>query len=174
MGERNVSDSMHRSSQTSTNKCVGVVGGDAACMRAFIHQWAGHPASWMCPKGVPIIRLPDSGYNRDIVFLLSAGVHLTPWPGGPLIWLYPERGPSEPELAQMRLALGNFTDIGQPLVILLCLPQDVDRLAAEHDLDIIYKTLLWAVEPTVEIELEAVWMSDSQPGSLRQWLDCLR
>jgi hypothetical protein len=74
----------------------------------------------------------------------------------------------------MRLALGNFTDIGQPLVILLCLPQDVDRLAAEHDLDIIYKTLLWAVEPTVEIELEAVWMSDSQPGSLRQWLDCLR
>lgn len=156
------------------NKCVGVVGGDASCIHAFIRQWTGHPASRMCPKDVPSIRLTDMGKSRDIVFLLTSGAQLIPWPGGPLIWLYPERGPSEPELAQMRLALTNHPDVSQPLVILLCLPQDVDRSAAEHDLDIVHQTLLWAVEPAVEITLEAVWMSDSQSDNLCQWLDCLR
>lgn len=87
-------------------RAVGVVGGDTVCLRAVIHHWTGRPPSSVLVGDISVLRLADADNRRDLVFLFEPGAHLGPWPGGPLIWMYPERGPSEPELAQMRVALG--------------------------------------------------------------------
>jgi len=150
--------------------CVGVVGGDAACMRTLAYHWTGQPAMKALESCEQVVRLTDSENRRDLVFLLDADTQITPWPGGPLIWLYPERGPSEPELAQLRLALRANEAANPQLRILLCLPDDVDPTEAASVLDIVSDTLLWAVDPNVAIELEAVWLLDGQPNSLAQWL----
>ena len=151
---------------------VGVVGGDMACIRSVVRQWTGKIASRMIPPRVQVLRLADMETRRDLVFLLSPAA-IDPWPGGPLIWLLPERGPSEPELAQLRLTL-NINRTDYPAVsILLCLPAEVDTTAASSDLDIITETLHWAVDSPVEINIEAVWLSGNGPCSIAHWLSRL-
>ena len=60
------------------------------------------------------------------------------------------------------------------LRVLLCIPHDVEPSAASADLDVISETLSWAVDPNVEMEIEAVLLSGSQPPTLEQWLASLR
>lgn len=149
---------------------VGVVGGDTACLRAVIHHWTGRTPSSVLEGDTSVIRLSDANNHRDLVFVFEPAAPLDPWPGGPLIWMYPERGPSEPELAQMRLALGANAIAAPALRILLCLPYDLDADTASTDLDIISETLRWAVDPDVEMDIEALWQSGTHEGTLAAWL----
>jgi len=159
-------------SGNAERRCVGVAGGDMACLRTAVRRWTGHPASHVIQRGAQVVRLADVDNRRDLVFLLDSTKPISPWPGGPLIWLYPERGPSEPELAQMRVALINH-NCHPKLHILICLPHDTNLLSANRDLDIIAETLMSAVDPEVEMEIEAVWLSDKESMTLGHWLDRL-
>lgn len=151
-------------------RVVGVVGGDIACLRAVIYHWTGRAPSSVLVGDISVVRLPDADNRRDLVFLFEPLASLDSWPGGPLIWMYPERGPSEPELAQMRLALGAKATAAPALRILLCLPYDLDTDTASADLDIISETLRWAVDPDVEMDIEAVWLSGDHEATLPVWL----
>lgn len=154
-------------------RASGVVGGDVACIRAVVHHWTGRAPSRVL-KGRPgVLRLSDARNRRDLVLLLEPTTRLEHWPGGPLIWVLPERGPSDPELAQLRLTLSSGATQGTNLVVLVCLPHDLDADAAASDLEIISETLRWGVAPEVEMELEAVWLSGTQEGSLSAWLAAL-
>lgn len=159
-----------RDAERAVRPAVGVVGGDRACIHAVVHHWTGRPASKVLTGAARAARVSGGENRRDIVILQEPSASLNPWPGGPLIWLYPERGPSELELAQMRLALSANATSSPRLRILLCLPQDVDPDSAEGDLDIISDTLRWAVDPGVEMEVEAVWLSGDQGPTLFSWL----
>ena len=154
-------------------QAVGVVGGDTACIRAAIHHWTGRAPSSVLANEAKIVRLPDAGHRRDLVFLFEFAGHLEPWPGGPLIWMFPERGPSEPELSQMRLALTANKLAASALRVLLCLPADLNSAAACDDLDIISETLRWAINPDIEMDVEAVWLSGNHEKTLRVWLAAL-
>lgn len=151
-------------------RLVGVVGGDTACLRAVIHHWTGRAPSSVLVGDISVVRLSDAEKRRDLIFLFEAAAPLDPWPGGPLIWMYPERGPSEPELAQMRLALSANATAAPALRVLLCLPYDLDADAASADLDTISETLRWAVDHDVEMDIEAVWLSGTHEATLPAWL----
>lgn len=105
--------------------------------------------------------------------VLSGTTTLWPWPGGPLIWLLPERGPSEPELALLRQVLRANEKARPRLCILVCFPHDVDVAAANVDLDTISDTLRWGVDGDVEMEIEAVWLSGNEAASVDRWLASL-
>lgn len=75
-------------------RAVGVIGGDTACLRSVVHYWTGRAPSNVLPKDISVVRLPDADNRRDLIFIFEPAVSLDPWPGGPLIWMYPERGPS--------------------------------------------------------------------------------
>lgn len=152
---------------------VGVIGGDTACIRAVIHRWTGRAPSSLLTNDARVVLLPDVNGQRDLIFLFEPAAHLDLWPGGPLIWMCPERGPSEPELAQLRLVLTSNESATPVLRVLLCVPEDVDAVAASDDLDIISETLRWAVAPDVEVEVEAVWLSGSHEATLSAWLAML-
>ena len=154
-------------------RTVGVVGGDAACLRAVVHHWTGRAPSKMLLRDTEVVRLSDVDDLRDLVFLFEPTALLDPWPGGPLIWMYPERGPSEPELAQLRLALSVNAAAAPALRVVLCLPFDLDSDKASDDLDIISETLRWAVDPEVQMSIEAVWLSGTQTPTLPNWLSGL-
>lgn len=148
---------------------VGVVGGDDACVRSLVQRWTGRPARVGTPT--EIVGLLDRENRRKIVLLtgLAGSTPLEPWPGGPLIWLVPERGPSEPELALLRQVLRANEKASPRVRILVCLPHDVDIDAANADLDTISDTLRWGVDGDVEMEIEAVWLSGNVT-SIDRWL----
>jgi hypothetical protein len=147
-----------------------VVGGDDACVRALVQRWTGRPAR--IGTLTESIALADREHRREIVLLtgLAGSTRLEPWPGGPLIWLLPERGPSEPELALLRQVLRANEKASPMLRILVCLPHDVDVDAASADLDTISDTLRWGVDGDVEMEIDAVWLSGTEDASIDRWL----
>jgi len=153
---------------------AGVFGGDSACLRAVVHHWTGRAPSAVLTGEEQVVRLADTDNRRDLVVLCDPSIRLDPWPGGPLVWMYPERGPSDPELAQMRVALNANESAAPSLQVLLCLPHDVELAAASSDLDIISETLRWAVDPGVEMEIEAVWLSGTHDATLAAWLATLK
>ena len=152
---------------------VAIVGGDEACIRALVRHWTGRPAARVL-RASQATRLRDAANRRTILTINQSTTLLQPWPGGPLVWLFPERGPSEPDLAQLRRVLAANAANCPALRVLLCLPFDVAPGAAAKDLDIVAETLRWAVDPTVEMEIEAVWLSDAPDSTLGSWLDNLR
>jgi len=149
---------------------VGVVGGDTACLRTVVHHWTGRAPSSVLVGDIEVIRLSDANKHRDLIFVFEPAAHLDPWPGGPLIWMYPERGPSEPELAQLRMVLSANAAAAPALRVVLCLPYYLDVDAASADLDIISERLRYAVDPDVEIDIEAVWLSGPHEVTLSNWL----
>jgi hypothetical protein len=151
---------------------VAVVGGDEACIRALVRHWTGRPAARVL-RASQAIRLLDAT-NRRSILVINKSATPKPWPGGPLVWLFPERGPSEPDLAQLRWVLAANAANCPVLRVLLCLPFDVSPGAAAKDLDIVAETLRWAVDPGVEMEIEAVWLFDAPESTLGSWLDKLR
>jgi len=138
-------------------RCIAVVGGDRACMRATAYVWTGRAAGELFKNAGSVVRLPNPASDQELVFVLDSEEQLCPWPGGPLVWLYPERGPSEPELAQMRRAWANSRDGNRKFQILICLPAEVAHETAAHDLDILDRTLRWATDPGIEFELRGLW-----------------
>lgn len=122
-----------------------------------------------------IIGLPDLENRREIVVLtgVTSTACLEPWPGGPLIWLLPERGPSDPELALLRQVLRANEKARPRLRILVCLPHDVDIDTANADLDMISDTLRWGIDGDIEMEIEAVWLSGNEEASIDRWLASL-
>ena len=160
--------------QLKHRNCVGVVGGDPSCMRALAHHWTGRSAINVFLSHEHLVELADFKHKQELIFLLDVKTQITPWPNGPLIWLYPERGPSESELAQLRLALRTNKTSSPQLLILVCLPDDVDTVEAGSVLDNISETIRWTIDPNVVIELESVWLSNNLPNSLSHWLMKLR
>jgi len=154
--------------------CVGVVGGDLACIRTMVNHWTGKSAIRILRTKRSVIRVCDAARRRDLIILLDYDTRIIPWPGGPLIWLFPERGPSEPELAQMRTALNLHSASTSDLRVLLCLPHDVQPEAALEDLDIISETLRWSVDEDMEVTLEAVWLDGDGSSTMDAWLAALR
>lgn len=152
---------------------VAVVGGDEACVRALVRRWTGQPAAKVL-RDRDAVRLHDVGHRRAILVMHQSTVPLQPWPGGPLVWLFPERGPSELELAVLRQVLATNATNCPALRVLLCLPFDVAPEVAVKDLEVITETLRWALEPQVEMEIEVAWLSDVPDPSLAAWLDNLR
>jgi hypothetical protein len=148
---------------------VGVVGGDATCVRALVQRWTGRPMR-MGGKRTEVVSLPDQENRREVVVLTESPSTLEPWPGGPLIWLLPERGPSQPELALLRQVLYANERAHPRLCVLVCIPHDVAVAAANADLDTIADTLRWGVNGDVEIEIEAVWVSGNEEASIDRWL----
>jgi hypothetical protein len=149
---------------------VGVVGGDTTCLQALVQRWTGRPGR--IEKLTETVCVPDRENRREIALLngVTGSTSLEPWPGGPLIWLVPERGPSEPELALLRQVLRANEKTRPTVRLLVCLPHDVDAIAANDDLDAISETLRWGLDGEVELEIEAVWLSGNEEAGIDRWL----
>lgn len=135
---------------------VGVISGDGACLQSAVRHWTGRPATSVLQGDISVVRLSNKNEDRDIVFLFDPMRHLNPWPVGPFIWLFPERGPSELELAQMRHALDIHAAAHPKLHVVLCCPDHVSSEEAAVDVESIVETLCWALNPQLEIHIEAV------------------
>jgi len=166
---------MHRSPAPSGDRAgrppAAVLGGDLACLRAAARLWAGAP---LRPDGKGQVLLADRERKRDLLLLLEAGAPANSWPGGRLVWLWPERGPSGPDLTQLRLGLRTQAELCESLLVLVCLPEEVAPVSVAGDLDTILETLRWAVDPGLAVELQALWLSGLQSPTLGSWLANLR
>lgn len=154
-------------------RVVGIFCGDATCLRTVVHIWTKRTPSSVLNDEAPVVTLTDATQRKLLVVIRDHTAEISPWPTAPLIWVFPERGPSEPDLALIRQVLRTHNVAKLEVKILLCLPTDVDEAAAATDIDVIAETLRWGVDSDVPLELEAVWLSGSRSPTLEQWLSQL-
>ncbi len=104
-------------SRSGGERHVAVLGGDPLCVGTVISAWVGSRGA-----GTPrrTTRLP--GVRRDVLTILGRddAAAPSPWPGGPLVWLVPERGPSMQELAALRAVCGAHRDAAIEPVVVVC------------------------------------------------------
>lgn len=95
---------------------AAVLGGDPLCVGTAIRAWVGSRGA-----GVPLqtTRLKD-GRRGVLTILGRETTGLSPWPGGPLVWLVPERGPSMQELAALRSMCVAHLDVTNEPVVVVC------------------------------------------------------
>lgn len=153
---------------------VGVVGGDPASVRSLVRKWCGRRVPAWTTLSASSFAVRHKHRHQDLWVLGSTlAPELVPWPGGPLIWLFPERGPSAPELAELRRTM-SLSGFPRPAVrILVCVPHDVSVEMARADLRTIANTLSWSMDPDIVMELEDVWLEDNTQDSLEGWLETL-
>lgn len=115
-------------------KTVAVVAGDELCVQTAARAWV--PSSLSRPVRGGVLHLVGSDGNA-IAFVSSGVRDGVAWSGGPLIWLVPERGPSQPELAQLRAIASRAPASHEPW-ILVCVepeagaPNQAELLAIER------------------------------------------
>jgi hypothetical protein len=159
---------MRGSDRTSGRKPL-VVGGDQTCVRSLRHA----------------LGLPHPGLQRGRRFRSDGPVHAdtpprivvlgvgqappAPWPGGCLVWLLPERGPSEPDIAEFLGAL-NALPQDVEVRIVLCVPASVDSSQAADDVQTVGRGLDWVVPDGRAVVIEAVWLWGGGEVSLSRWL----
>jgi len=147
---------------------VAVFGGDITCLRAVVRRWTGRVAEPGTTPADSEIATGGSTGERRIAILRRPGSALSPWPGGPLVWLFPERGPSETELAQLRQALvADRTTAPPRLEVVICLPDDLTLEQAVQDLATIGETLGVGLPADRDCSLRAVWLDDTREPCLR-------
>lgn len=153
---------------------VGVVGGDPACVRSLVRKWCGRPVPTWTTHARSSFAVRHEHRHQELWVLGSTPTPgLVPWPGGPLVWLFPERGPSAPELAELRRTI-SLSGLPRPSVrILVCMPHDVSIETASADLGTIANTLAWSMDPDTVVELEHVWLEDNSQHSLDRWVETL-
>ena len=152
--------------QSSNNTCLGVVGGDLSCIRSMIINWVGRPQKLYKEKTIFHLYKHD----KYLLFVTSYNERLKIWPGSSLIWLFPERGPSQPELSQLNIFISNNKLRTQKLNILLCMPNDITSRESQFVLETTSETLYWNIDRDFDIHLEAVWLTKNHPNSLTNWL----
>ncbi len=150
------------------SRTIAVFGGDGTCLRAVLRRWTGRAVAEGASAGETGIATGGASGGQRIAVLHRPGGVLTPWPGGPLVWLFPERGPSETELAQLRQTLVANRAEGFPrLVIVICLPDDLTPEQAAGDLATIGDTLGVGLPEELDCSLQAVWFDDTREPCLR-------
>jgi len=156
------------------NNCLAVFGGDRACLRSVVLYWSGKSGARLSERITNPFQLRADDAESEITIIPEYPTLMSVWPGGPMVWLLPERGPSEPELAQMRQFLSSHHGMIPSFVVLFCIPSGTPKEELERDLDIVSETLYSGIEFDADIYLEAVWLQQDDVGSLGSWLTKLR
>jgi len=147
-------------------KPLAVVGGDHACMRQLARLWGGKRAAGVLRSPRDLFWISDRARREYLAFVMTATASLDPWPGGAIVWLFPDRGPSEPELSIMRQFLTRHLEGAVVLRVFLCMDDDVDEADAAIVLDVVSRTLEWAVDCEAGFTAEAIWFSRLDPQGL--------
>ncbi len=155
-------------------ECIAVFGGDRTWIKAVIRHWTGTPVGSLHKFERGFVRVDHSREPVCLSVVLDSDSSITAWPGGPLVWLLPERGPSQPELVQLRNVLSIHQTQMNELIILLCAPSDLAEENVANDLDVIVETLRWSLNPDQEFRIEAVWDKTEGENNLADWLSALR
>jgi len=155
----------HRSTQA-----VAVFGGDETCLRAVLRRWTGQPVKNLAGFEGPLF-IPGGAGGKYAVVLSGSEEPLATWPGGPLVWLFPERGPSQAELGQLRTVIDAHLKDDHDLVIAICLPGDLTEEQAVQDLEIIERTINLGLPAERTYTLLALWLDDDQQPNLRSFLN---
>lgn len=148
---------------------LAVLAGDATCLRSAARAWSG-------PSGRASLRSSPAllgSRNGTLAFLGRPLGPETPWPGGPLLWLLPERGPSVADLAILRTLLATHGEQVSAIVVVICFPADVSEREAAQDLEAIDDTLRFGIPPERPYTVSAVWLEQG-PVPLGEWLERLR
>lgn len=153
---------------------IAVFSGDKACIRSVVRYWSGQHGIKLLERMNKPFQLRSDHAAAEITIITDYQVVMPAWTGGPLVWLLPERGPSEPELAQMRHFLSIHHGVIPSFVVLLCIPAGTPKDEVERDLDIVSETLSSSIETDVDVRLEAVWLEQNVADSLGLWLKTLR
>jgi hypothetical protein len=132
-------------------KTIAVVAGDELCVRTAIGAWAT-PTKLVSPEPSNPHAQRDDGVTA--AFFLGVPSDVVPWPGGPLVWLLPERGPSVPELAQLRVAATLAPTLPEPWV-LVCVEPECE-FPSEPELLAIERALQRALAPGQSFRLGVV------------------
>lgn len=162
----NNSPNYSRKSNLNKLTCLGVVGGDVTCIHRMIYQWTGHP---MKSPYNEIIELKSINNIHTLIFIFNPSKTFSN-PKRELIWLFPERGPSQTEL----LLLNNFININkfqnQKIHILLFMTDDIKEKESLSILESSTKMLYYNINPNYEINLETVWLLNNHQNNLKDWL----
>lgn len=154
--------------------CLAVFGGDRVCVEAVARRWAGPAATRALARGDGFVTLAHRDAGARVGVLLDPSAAPTLWPGGPVVWLVPERGPSQPELAQLRRVLTAHRGPPLALMILLCVPGSLSHAEAAEDLQSVAQTLRWGLDANQRVELQVVWLAGDGEPNLGSWLQELR
>jgi hypothetical protein len=161
-------------SKVGENLYVGIVAGDLTCLRTVVKHWTGKPLDSLLLPMNDVIYLSDKDNERELLFIFSSQFKLEVWPGGPLIWLFPERGPSELELIQFKLFLENNVPEEESLRIVLCLPHEVTINEVQELLKNVSETLCWAINQEYGISIEAVYLTTNMDYNIIKFLSELK
>jgi hypothetical protein len=110
--------------------------------------------------------------NRTLAFLERPLGPEIPWPGGRLLWLLPERGPSVADLAILRTLLVIHGEKVPAIEVVICFPAGVSEGDAAKDLDAIDVSLRFGIPSERPYLLSAVWLEQG-PVLLHEWLERL-
>lgn len=146
-----------------------VISGDRTCVRSLIHaSRSGLSATGPSQRRSGAnIRL--EGTNQRLMVVSVRDPMPTPWPGGVLVWLLPERGPSEQDLAELT---GALLALPPEVVtrIVLCVPASVTEPQAAEDVQIVGRNLDWVIPEGMTVSVEALWLWGGGPVRLQEWL----
>ncbi len=144
---------------------MAVFAGDDLCVRTAARIWTDgtspldHGAHALARR-----------HGTSALFVLGPRVDVPTWTGGPLVWMLPERGPSQPELARLR-TLASIAPDGPWIVVCVepeaGLPND-DELAAME------RAIARALPPTTSFQLGVVERSRRDVDySLARFIDAV-
>lgn len=158
----------------SLKENVAVFIGDYHSMKYVAQFWSGERQCGLfkiITSSQPIY-IADKR-ERTICLITQGQDSINHWPGGNLVWLVPERGPSMPELNDFIAFLCNnkkYFHSGFPLSILTCLPDDMNAEEARLTIEHVANTIAYAVPEIFEVTLEAVWLSNTVAHTIGEWI----
>lgn len=147
---------------------LAVVVGDTTCLRSAARAWSGQAGPARLRSSPALL---PSG-NKTLAFLGGPLGPDIPWPGGRLVWLLPERGPSVADLAILSTLLSRHGEYIPGIDVVICFPPGVSERDAAQDLDFIDVTLRYGIPPERPYTLAAAWL-ERGPVPLSKCLDRL-
>lgn len=156
---------------------ISIFGGDRDCMLKVARRWKNEPCEWLFERHITQ-NTPLYLFHHDlpfeIVFVLDSRIVMNNWQGLPLVWLFPERGPSDIELSEMQLFITNNTNnLKNGMSVLILIPGDSDRSSVEKDIDDISYTITTHIDFGGNLTLEGVYVSNPENDKLNAWLEKL-
>ena len=140
---------------------VATVAGDEVCVLTAARAWAAPVGIRALEAGVRVMARPD---GATVAFVSGTCDASSLPPGAPLVWLVPERGPSQPELAHLRSLCAGLARDAEPW-ILVCFEPD-GGLPSESEVATIERSVQRALRCDQSFRLGVVERSrrDVQPS----------
>ena len=136
-----------------------VVGGDVVCMREVARLWGNEHAHRTLHSNRALHWVISKDGNQYIAFIGDTTSELAYWPGGPLLWLFPDRGPGAPELAILRCFLAMNAQAREDLRVMILLSDDVEERDVPIILDDVVQTLEWGIGHGIDFVVSAVCLA---------------